>query len=63
MLLEVEGQRISLGIDDFSLASKVACAYHMGVHYQVTDSYDNPHSDDDSQSEEESDPDQPEEPT
>ena len=42
MFLEIEGRRISLGIDDFSLAAKVACAYHMGVNYQVTD-LDNSH--------------------
>ena len=56
MFLEVEGRRISLGIDDFSLAAKVACAYHMGVNYQVTDSDDNHDSGEETLSEDESDP-------
>ena len=55
MFLEIEGRRISLGIDDFSLAAKVACAFHMGVNYQVTDSDDFHDSGDENVSESESD--------
>ena len=41
VFLEIEGRRMPLALDNFPLAAKVACAYHMGVNYQVTDSDDN----------------------
>ena len=56
VFLEIEGRRILLAVDDFSLAARVACAYHMGVTSQVTDSDDYHDSGDDALSEDESDP-------
>jgi hypothetical protein len=56
IFLEIEGRRIALNPGDHSLAAKVACAYHMGVNYQVTDSDDNHDSGNEALSEDESDP-------
>jgi len=54
VFLEIEGRRIPLAVDDFSLAARVACAYHMGVTNQVTDSDDDRDSGDEDGSENES---------